>query len=65
MVASAFTPTGRRGRLRILVWVSLFLTMMLFGEVHAGLFQKKQEKKEKEETSEDLFQRAEEDAEKI
>jgi tetratricopeptide (TPR) repeat protein len=35
---------------------------MLSGEVHAGLFQKKQEKKE---PSEDLFQRAEENSEKI
>ncbi len=62
MVASELPPTGRKGRLRILVWVSLFLTMMLSGEVHAGLFQKKQEKKE---PSEDLFQRAEENAEEI
>jgi len=59
------TSTGRKGRLRILVCVSLFLTMMLSGEVHAGLFQKKQEKKEKKEPSEDLFQRAEENAKKI
>jgi len=61
MVASEFRPTGRKGRLRILVWVFLLL-MMLSGEVHAGIFQKKQEKKE---PSEDLFQRAEENAEKI
>ena len=64
MVASAFTPAGRKGHLLILVCVSLFLTMMLSGEVHAGLFQKK-EKEEKQKPSEDLFQRAEEDAEKI
>ena len=66
MVASELPPTGRKGRLRILVCVSLFLTMMLSGEIHAGMFQKKEkEQKEEKETTEDLFQKAEENAEKI
>ena len=45
MVASARTPTGRKGRLRILAWITLILALMLACDVHAGVFKKKQEEK--------------------
>ncbi len=66
MVEKELTPARRRGGLRILACLSLCLTLSFSADLRAGLFKKKQGSEEqKEKPPSDLFQKAEENAEKL